>query len=376
MKICILGPAHPLRGGIASFNERLALQFQNEGHQVDVLTFSLQYPNLLFPGKTQFSDAKAPENIHIEVLVNSINPLNWIKTAIKINAKNYDFLIVRYWTPFLAPCLGTIAKLVKNKNKTKVICLVDNIIPHEKHFFDSILTRYFIRGIDGYVTMSQSVLEDLKSFHVKVPITLTPHPMFDNFGEKVTREEALQTLDLSPDYRYFLYFGLIRSYKGLDLLLDAFADEKIKKYPVKLIVAGEFYEDSTPYFAQIEKHNLSENLVLKTEFIPNDLVAHYFCAADLVILPYKNATQSGVTQIAYHFSKPMLVTNVGGLPEIVPDGKCGYAVKPQVDDIRNAILDFLENDKKSFFIEGLESEKERFQWDKMSNTFYQIFEKL
>lgn len=376
MKICILGPAHPLRGGIASFNERLALQFQNEGHQVDVITFSLQYPNLLFPGKTQFSDAKAPENIHIEVLVNSINPLNWIKTAIKINAKNYDFLIVRYWTPFLAPCLGTIAKLVKNKNKTKVICLVDNIIPHEKHFFDSILTRYFIRGIDGFVTMSQSVLEDLKSFHVKVPITLTPHPMFDNFGEKVTREEALQTLDLSPDYRYFLYFGLIRSYKGLDLLLDAFADEKIKKYPVKLIVAGEFYEDSTPYFAQIEKHNLSENLVLKTEFIPNDLVAHYFCAADLVILPYKNATQSGVTQIAYHFSKPMLVTNVGGLPEIVPDGKCGYAVKPQVEDIRNAILDFLENDKKSFFIEGLESEKERFQWDKMSNTFYQIFEKL
>lgn len=376
MKICILGPAHPLRGGIASFNERLALQFQNEGHQVDVITFSLQYPNLLFPGKTQFSDAKAPENIHIEVLVNSINPLNWIKTAIKINAKNYDFLIVRYWTPFLAPCLGTIAKLVKNKNKTKVICLVDNIIPHEKHFFDSILTRYFIRGIDGFVTMSQSVLEDLKSFHVKVHITLTPHPMFDNFGEKVTREEALQTLDLSPDYRYFLYFGLIRSYKGLDLLLDAFADEKIKKYPVKLIVAGEFYEDSTPYFAQIEKHNLSENLVLKTEFIPNDLVAHYFCAADLVILPYKNATQSGVTQIAYHFSKPMLVTNVGGLPEIVPDGKCGYAVKPQVEDIRNAILDFLENDKKSFFIEGLESEKERFQWDKMSNTFYQIFEKL
>lgn len=376
MKICILGPAHPLRGGIASFNERLALQFQNEGHQVDVLTFSLQYPNLLFPGKTQFSDAKAPENIHIEVLVNSINPLNWIKTAKKINAKNYDFLIVRYWTPFLAPCLGTIAKLVKNKNKTKVICLVDNIIPHEKHFFDSILTRYFIKGVDGFVTMSQSVLDDLKSFHVTVPITLTPHPMFDNFGEKVTREEALQKLGLSSDYRYFLYFGLIRSYKGLDLLLEAYADEKIKKYPVKLIVAGEFYEDSNPYFAQIEKHNLSENLVLKTEFIPNDLVAHYFCAADLVILPYKNATQSGVTQIAYHFSKPMLVTNVGGLPEIVPHGKCGYAVKPQVEDIRDAILDFLENDKKSFFDMGLESEKERFQWDKMSNTFYQIFEKL
>lgn len=376
MKICIMGPAHPLRGGIASFNERLALQFQNEGHEVDIITFSLQYPKLFFPGKTQFSTAQAPENLNIEVSVNSVNPFNWIKMVRKINRKSYDLLIIRYWTPFLAPCLGTIAKLVRNKKKTKVVCLVDNLIPHEKHFFDNMLTRYFVRGIDAFMTMSQSVYDDVISLKIKAPIKLTPHPMFDNFGEKLSRKEALQTLGLDPNYRYFLYFGLIRSYKGLDLLFDAFAHEKLKKHPIKLIIAGEFYEDSAPYMAQIDRLKIADRLILKTEFIPNDLVAHYFCAADLIVLPYKDATQSGVTQIAYHFSKPMLVTNVGGLPEIVPHGICGYAINPKVEDIANAMIDFLEKENVDFFNEGIEKEKIRFQWDKMSTAFYQLFETL
>lgn len=372
MKICILGPAHPLRGGLASFNERLALQFQNEGHEVNLLTFSLQYPSLLFPGKTQFSTAPAPENLNIEVCVNSINPLNWIKIAKKINKSQYDILIVRYWTPFMAPCLGSIAKWVQKKGKTKVICLVDNLIPHEKHFFDKIFTNYFVRGIDGFVTMSQSVFDDVLDLKIQKPITLTPHPMFDNFGESMDRETALKTIDLDPEYRYFLYFGLIRGYKGLDFLLDAFAHAEFRKYKIKLIIAGEFYEDSAPYMAQIEKYNLADQLVMKTEFIPNDLVASYFCASDLVVLPYKDATQSGVTQIAYHFSKPMLVTNVGGLPEIVPHTICGYVVEPNIESITEALIDFLQNEKKDSFNEGLEKEKERFQWDKMTNAFYQL----
>lgn len=372
MKICILGPAHPLRGGLASFNERLALQFQNEGHEVNLLTFSLQYPSLLFPGKTQFSTAPAPENLNIEVCVNSINPLNWIKIARKINKSQYDILIVRYWTPFMAPCLGSIAKWVQKKGKTKVICLVDNLIPHEKHFFDKLFTNYFVRGIDGFVTMSQSVFDDVLDLKIQKPITLTPHPMFDNFGESKDRETALKTIDLDPEYRYFLYFGLIRGYKGLDLLLDAFAHPEFRKHKIKLIIAGEFYEDSAPYMAQIEKYNLADHLVMKTEFIPNDLVASYFCASDLVVLPYKDATQSGVTQIAYHFSKPMLVTNVGGLPEIVPHTICGYVVEPNIESITEALIDFLQNEKKDSFDEGLEKEKERFQWDKMTNAFYQL----
>lgn len=372
MKICILGPAHPLRGGLASFNERLALQFQNEGHEVNLLTFSLQYPSLLFPGKTQFSTAPAPENLNIEVCVNSINPLNWIKIARKINKSQYDILIVRYWTPFMAPCLGSIAKWVQKKGKTKVICLVDNLIPHEKHFFDKLFTNYFVRGIDGFVTMSQSVFDDVLDLKIEKPITLTPHPMFDNFGVSMDREIALKTIDLDPEYRYFLYFGLIRGYKGLDLLLDAFAHAEFRKHKIKLIIAGEFYEDSAPYMAQIEKYNLKDHLVMKTEFIPNDLVASYFCASDLVVLPYKDATQSGVTQIAYHFSKPMLVTNVGGLPEIVPHSICGYVVEPTIESITDALIDFLQNEKKDSFNEGLEKEKERFQWDKMTNAFYQL----
>jgi len=372
MKICILGPAHPLRGGLASFNERLALQFQNEGHEVNILTFSLQYPSLLFPGKTQFSTAPAPKNLNIEVCVNSINPLNWIKIARKINRSQYDILIVRYWTPFMAPCLGSIAKWVQKKGKTKVICLVDNLIPHEKHFFDKLFTNYFVRGIDGFVTMSQSVFNDVLDLKIQKPITLTPHPMFDNFGDSIDRETALKSLELDPSYSYFLYFGFIRGYKGLDLLLDAFAHVEFRKHKIKLIVAGEFYEDSAPYMAQIKKHNLTEHLVMKTEFIPNDLVASYFCASDLVVLPYKDATQSGVTQIAYHFSKPMLVTNVGGLPEIVPHSICGYVAEPNIESITDAMIDFLQNKKKESFDKGIEKEKERFQWDRMTEAFYQL----
>lgn len=374
MKITILGPAHPLRGGIASFNERLALQFQNEGNEVDVITFSLQYPSLFFPGKTQYSTAPKPENIEINAIVNSINPFNWYKTIRRINKSQPDMLIIRYWTPFLAPCLGTIAKGVQKKGKTKVICLVDNLVPHEKHFFDNSLTRYFMRGIDAYMTMSQSVLNDVLSMKPNAKTMLTPHPMFDNFGDPVSREEGLERLELDPQYRYFLYFGLIRGYKGLDNLIDAFAHPELRKHPFKLIIAGEFYDDPKPYMDQIEKHQLGEHIVLRTQFIPNDQVAHYFCAADLIVLPYKDATQSGVTQIAYHFSKPMLVTHVGGLPEIVPHGIAGYVVQSNVEAIAESMIDFCENNKINYFDEGIEKEKVRFQWSTMTGKFRELYD--
>jgi glycosyltransferase involved in cell wall biosynthesis len=222
MKICIVGPAHPLRGGLASFNERLAIQFQNEGHEVQIITFNLQYPKLLFPGKTQYSNSSKPEYLNIEVILNSINPMNWIHVGKKIRNQKFDLVIIRYWTPFMAPCLGTLGRIARRKNKTKVICLVDNLIPHEKHFFDTILTRYFVKGVDGFVTMSQSVFDDVAELKTMKPIKLTPHPMFDNFGIPVLKEEALERLNLDSNYRYLLYFGLIRHYKGLDLLIEAF----------------------------------------------------------------------------------------------------------------------------------------------------------
>ena len=372
MKICILGPANPLRGGLASFNERLAEQFQNEGHEVNILTFSLQYPTLLFPGKTQYSTAEKPKHLHIDSVVNSINPLNWIKTARLINKQKPDMLIVRYWTPFMAPCLGSICRWVSKKKYTKVICLVDNLIPHEKHIFDRIFTQYFVKGIHGFVTMSKSVYQDVIDLKIKAPIALTPHPMFDNFGDSVSYDQALNRIELDSHYRYFLYFGLIRGYKGLDWLIEAFADERLRKFPYKLIIAGEFYEDSKPYFDLIKKYQLEEHIVLRTEFIPNDLVPFYFSASDLLVLPYKDATQSGVTQIAYHFNKPMLVTNVGGLPEIVIDQVSGYVVEPKIEAIANAMVQFAEANDPDQFLSGIIKEKQRFEWNKMTQAFLEL----
>jgi glycosyltransferase involved in cell wall biosynthesis len=362
-KIIILGAAHPFRGGIASFNERLACEFQKEGHEVVLYTFTLQYPAFLFPGKTQYSSEPPPENLTIKRAINSVNPFNWRKVGRKIRAEKPDLVIFAYWMPFMAPCLGTIARAVKKDKKVKCISLVHNMIPHEKHFYDAALTRYFIKPIDAYIAMSKSVYDDIERFDPKKPKTLSPHPLYDHFGEKISRQEALNRLSFNENNIYFLFFGFIRAYKGLDLLIEAFADERLRKFPVKLIVAGEFYENEKPYLDAIQKNNLSNDVILRTDFIPNEEVKTYFCAADLIVQPYKNATQSGVTQIGYHFEKPMLVTDVGGLAEIIPHGKAGYVVAPDSRAIADALVDFLEN--KPDFSQGIREEKEKYGWDKL-----------
>ncbi|MDR0437280.1 MAG: glycosyltransferase [Bacteroidales bacterium] len=366
-KIYILGSAFPFRGGLSAFNERLAKQFQDEGHEVKILTFSLQYPKILFPGKTQYSSGETPKSLTIERCVNSINPLNWLKIGRRIRKEKPDLLIIKYWIPFMAPCFGTIARLAKRNKHTKVVSIVDNMIPHEKHFYDTPLSKYFVKPIDAFVAMSQSVKNDIQKFSQK-PCILSPHPMFDNFGHAISRDEALLNMNLSKDFRYLLYFGFIRHYKGLDLLFEAFADERLKKLPVKLIVSGEFYEDSKPYFDLIEKYNLHDRLILKTDFVPDNEVANYFCAADLVALPYRDATQSGVTQIAYHFTKPMLVTNVGGLAELVPDGKSGYVVIPNPQAIADALVDFFETKNPEYFTQTLNEQRKRFEWNTMTTA--------
>jgi len=343
----------------------MAQQFQSEGHDVNILTFSLQYPKFLFPGKTQYSSGEPPKNLKIERCVNSINPLNWLKIGRKIKKEKPDLLIIAYWTPFMAPCLGTIARVAKRNKHTKIISLVHNMIPHEKRFLDKLFSKYFVKPIDAFVALSQSVKNDVQIFSKK-PCVVTPHPMYDNFGTAISREEALKNMNLSNDFRYLLYFGLIRRYKGLDLLLESFADERLKKYPVKLIVSGEFYEDSKPYLDIIEKHNFHDRIILRTDFVPDDEVANYFCCADLITLPYRDATQSGVTQIAYYFEKPMLVTNVGGLPEIVPNRKSGYVVEPDSQAIADALVDFFENKNPDFFTQTLREERKRFEWSTLT----------
>jgi D-inositol-3-phosphate glycosyltransferase len=373
MKIISLGPAYPYRGGLASFNDRLARQFTSEGHDVEIFTFSLQYPKLLFPGKTQYTDGPPPFDVKITRKLNSINPFSWIATGLKIKKEKPDILLIRFWLPFMGPCFGTIARIAKRNRHTRVICIFDNVIPHEKRPGDNILTRYFTKSIDGAIVMSQTVLNDLKGFRDNIPVTLTPHPLFDSYGTPVTRKEALAKLNLDADDSFLLFFGFIRAYKGLDLLIDAFSDKRLRNRRLKLIIAGEFYEDETPYNELIRKHKLDSEVIFFNHFIKDNEVPLFFSLADLVVQPYKTATQSGVTQIAFYFEKPMLVTDVGGLREIVPDGKCGYVVKPEPGFIAEALIDFFDNNRKEMFTEGVKLEKEKFSWDKMTEAIIEVY---
>lgn len=364
-KVVIIGSAYPLRGGLATYNERLARAFQELGDEVSIYTFSLQYPAFLFPGKTQYSDEPAPKDLNIKIKINSINPFNWIKIGLELKKMKPDLVIIKFWLPFMGPCFGTIARIIKSNRHSKVISIIDNIIPHEKRFGDRVLANYFVGGVDGFVTMSNSVLSDLHTFDKVKPKKYSPHPLYDNFGKIISKDEAKQKLKLDPKCSYMLFFGFIRDYKGLDWLIEAFADPRFRELPVKLIIAGEYYTDSKPYEDLIQKHKLEEFVISKNDFIPDSEVADYFCAADIVVQPYKDATQSGVTQIAYHFNKPMLVTNVGGLAEIVPNGKVGYVVDTDVNAITDALLDFYKNKMETGFIPGVIEEKQKYTWDKM-----------
>jgi D-inositol-3-phosphate glycosyltransferase len=370
-KVILVGSAHPFRGGLAVFNERLIREFQKEGYETEILTFTLQYPGFLFPGKTQYSDSPAPEGIQIKRMVNSINPISWLKAGKYIKSQAPDILIFKFWLPFMGPCFGTIARLAKS-NKTKVVCILDNVIPHEKRAGDGLLTKYFLKPVDAFIAMSDSVLKDLGVFNQRKPRKLSPHPLFDNFGEAISKKEACKRLGISPEGEYLLFFGFIRDYKGLDLLLKAFADEKISHLGLKLIVAGEFYSSPEPYLQLIKDLNLEEKIILKTDFIPDEEVVNYFCAASLVVQPYKNATQSGVTQIAYHFEKPMVVTNVGGLPELVPNGKVGFVTKTDPGAIAEAILHFYIQNLESVFVNGIKMEKQKYTWGKMVKSIEEV----
>ncbi len=376
MKITILGPAHPFRGGIAALNERLAKQLNAEGHEVNIVSFTLQYPNILFPGKTQFSSGETSFPFPVTREINSINPLNWLKTGLRIKKARPDLLIVRFWIPFMGMALGTICKIAKKNKHTRVISIVDNIIPHEKRPGDKFLSNYFIKNTDGFIAMSKSVLKDLTTFDRSKPKKFTHHPIYDHYGEIQPRETALKKINLDEQYRYILFFGFIRDYKGLDLLLEAFSDKFFKENKIRLIVAGEFYSDEQKYLKLIERLKLENQVIVRSDYIPNTEVENYFNAADLVAQPYKSATQSGVTQIGFHFNKPMLVTNVGGLSEIIPHGKAGYVVSPVAGEIKKALIDFFENDRKELFTRNVIKEKERFQWEKMTETIYQLYNTL
>ena len=377
-KIVIIGPAYPLRGGLASFDERLARAFQQQGDVVSIYTFSLQYPSFLFPGTSQYSSEPAPKGIDIKVRINSVNPLNWVEVGNELRKLKPDIIVVRYWLPFMGPCLGTILRRVKKNHHTKIICIADNVLPHEKRFGDKQFTGYFLKPVDAFITMSEKVMHDLRLFTHK-PARQVVHPLYDNFGQKIDKAEARKYLDLEPASNIILFFGFIRNYKGLDLLLEAMSVLKqtsnIKQQTsnIKLLIAGEFYEDRKPYDEIIAKYDLASSLILRTNFIADSDVKYYLSAADFVIQPYRKATQSGVTPLAYHFEKPMLVTNVGGLPALVPDGKVGLVAEPNPESIAEKIEQLYQLGEE-YFLPALKEEKKKYSWNILVDTIKELAE--
>jgi glycosyltransferase involved in cell wall biosynthesis len=361
-RIIIVGPAHPLRGGLAAFNERYARALQQAGHEVIIYTYSLQYPSVLFPGKSQYTADPAPADLDIRVKINSINPLNWISTAKEISKLSPDIVMFRFWIPFMGPALGTIARTIRKHCKAKIIGFLDNVIPHEKRIGDKGLTSWFLNSCDGFIVMSQQVAGELKQFVPEAEYAFMHHPIYD-YGTPIDRATAFAHLKLDADKKLLLFFGFIREYKGLDLLLRAL-QPAIKEIPdLHLVVAGEFYEPEEPYTAMVEKHGLNDYVTFHKNYIPDAEVKYYFGAADLVVQPYKSATQSGISQLAYHFEKPMIVTNVGGLPEIVPNGEAGYVTTPEPDAIASAIIRYFKENKLESFTEGVRKHKSRFSWE-------------
>ncbi len=374
MKITIVGPAHPYRGGLASIMETMAYEFQSRGDEVDIKTFTVQYPKLLFPGKSQTLDSAAPEDLSIVRCVNTMNPFNWIKVGRQIRRERPDFVLLKYWTPFMAPCFGTIARIARKNKHTKVICQIDNVKPHESHLIDHPCNYYFLRSVDGYVYMSEQVNGELKEY-TQNPAIFSPHPMFENFGQRVDRNEACEALNIDPSQHYAMFFGLIRDYKGLDILLEAWSKLKAegKVDGRKLIVAGEFYSSKERYLSQIEIDKITDDVIIHEGFVSDEMVKYYFSATDFIVLPYHTASQSGVTQIAYNFSLPMIVTNVGGLPEIVPHDKVGLVCAPTFCSVAAAIDQAWSNDNLQRFKENLIEERKRFSWAEMCNKITEVY---
>ena len=369
-KVVILGTAWPFRGGLAAYNERLANELESQGMATEIVTFTVQYPSILFPGKTQYSEE--PSTFEpIRRKLSSINPISWWRTANYINAQQPDLVITRYWIPFMGPCLGTVIRLLNKK--IKVICLLDNVIPHEKRIGDSLFTSYFVKPIQKYVAMSQSVMDDLYSFKKKASCALNPHPVFDNFGEKLDQAAAKSELNLDVNNDYVLFFGFIRKYKGLDLAIRAFAEWKERLPNKKLLIAGEFYGDAEFYTSIAEELGIKDYIIWHTDFIPDSRVKYYFSACDIVLQPYYSATQSGVTQIAYQFEVPMIVTKVGGLPELVEHGKTGYLVEQDPTEIANHLVQFYEKGRAAFD-EDMKRAKEQFSWKNLVNNLVKLYQ--
>lgn len=364
MKIFIIGPAFPYRGGPARFNENFASALLNHTISVEIISFKLQYPSFLFPGSSQFENTTCLPTFPFKIVrfINTINPFSWFQTARYINRQKPDAVIFRYWLPFFAPTFGTIARLLDKK--IKILALTDNVIPHEKRIGDDILNRYFLSGCDGFITMSDKVWKDLNQFVPQKPKIKVFHPLYENYPPAIDKIQARKTLQLPEDKKILLFFGLIRSYKGLDLLLNALNNQGLRNNEdFVLLIAGEFYEEREKYLQFIQHFNLESKIILHDYYIPDEKVNLYFSACDAVIQPYKSATNSGVSMVSYFYNKPIISTNVGGLKEIILDKQTGWLCDPTPEALAAAILKFLKTSDLEPIEQNILTFKKEFSWD-------------
>ena len=366
-KIIIIGPASPLRGGIADLNEAFAESLVKNNFEVEIISFSLQYPKFLFPGKTQYREKTYPINHYkISSIINSINPFSWIKTAKYIIAQKPSKVFIRFWMPFFGPCLGYIAKKIMQKN-IPVYSIVDNAIPHEIRYGDRVLTNYFLNKCVKHFSLSGKVKFDILSLNKNYNVIKLFHPIYNTFDPISTKKKALKELNLKEG-KYILFFGLIRSYKGLDLILEAMSHPKIKEQNIKLLIAGEFYDKQENYDSLIEELNLN-NIIIENNFIPKNRVPYYFAVSNVLVLPYKSATQSGVTQLSMYYESPMIVTNVGGLPEVVDHKINGLVVEPNSNSIAEAILYYFSDDNIEYGMnQSIKIKKEEYSWSNFTSS--------
>jgi glycosyltransferase involved in cell wall biosynthesis len=370
MKITILGTAFPLRGGIAHYNALLAASL-GAAHTVDTVTFKRQYPAFLFPGKTQQESGETVTAVPAPALVDSINPLNWVRVGRMIRDRRPDVLIFKYWLPFFGPCFGTIARIVRSNKHTRILCICDNVLPHERRPLDISFTRYAFGAVDAFIVQSSAVERDLQQLLPRARYRHVPHPVYNIFGTAVGKAEARTRLGIT-DERVMLFFGYVRRYKGLHILLQAMP-LLLARLPVRLLVVGEFYDDEHSYREQVRTSGLEHAVTIHAEYVPNAQVGEFFSAADVVVLPYVSATQSGIAQIAYNFDRPVIATNVGGLAEVVIDGQTGYVVPPgDPASLAAAIERFYTGRHEQEFADHVREEKRKYSWENLVIAIEQL----
>ncbi len=363
IRIAIVGPLHPYRGGVAHFLEKMEEGLLERGHETVPVTFTRQYPELLFPGKTQYVEEAETSPDDPERLLDTLNPWSWYQTARHLAAQDPDVVVFKYWMSFFAPAFGLIARYLRWQG-VRVAAVVDNALPHERRPGDVLLGKFFLRSCDGLIVMSDKVKQDVHELGVDASIRQINHPIYNTFGDPLPRPDARDKLGLPSKAPTLLFFGFVRRYKGLHILLKAMP-QIVERLPnVRLVVAGEFYDDKSFYENLIAKHQLGQYLHLHDGYVSDEDVAAYFSAADVVVQPYVSATQSGVAKIAYHFDRPLILTDVGGLAEMVPDGEAGLVVPPEAPDaLAEAVGRFFNDDLQAALTEGVRREKEKYSWD-------------